>query len=282
MQLTISKNELISFLKHFFTLTGIRIVIFDLQFNELISYPEKFSAICERLKASPEGRKRCRACDLHAQNEIQNSKEPYLIYTCHAGLIDSIAPILQDNKIVGYMMCGQCAPSAISIDDAWAAAVSRCSSYLDIRDLKDTFYALPRPTHEQLHASVQIMTACALYIVSKNLINAKQNEQLISIQTYIQENLADDLSAQTICEKLLIPRNQLFKMIKNETGQTLGQYIRTMRLEYAKSLLASTQYPIAKIAEMCGINDYNYFSRIFKNHFKISPSQFVAQHAPKP
>ena len=55
---------------------------------------------------------------------------------------------------------------------------------------------------------------------------------------------------------------------------TLGQYIQYCRLEYAKKLLKNTEDTIAQISEQCGISDFNYFSRLFKRQYGVSPREY--------
>ena len=57
--------------------------------------------------------------------------------------------------------------------------------------------------------------------------------------------------------------------------KTLGispkQYLIKIKIEKAIELLENTELPIARIAELVGIADCNYFSRIFKKHTSHSP-----------
>lgn len=52
------------------------------------------------------------------------------------------------------------------------------------------------------------------------------------------------------------------------------QYIRSMRIFYAKSLLQSSDMSIAEVAEMVGIKSASHFSKIFENEVGESPSKF--------
>lgn len=70
MALTIETEKLIGFLQHFYTITGLRISLFDLDFNELISVGEP-NEICYRIKESSQGAQRCRECDISAQLYIK-------------------------------------------------------------------------------------------------------------------------------------------------------------------------------------------------------------------
>lgn len=114
MALTIETEKLIGFLQHFYTITGLRISLFDLDFNELISVGEP-NEICYRIKESSQGAQRCRECDISAQLYIKESNDENYIYNCHCGLVDAIAPITDDDMIIGYMMVGQCLSKDITI-----------------------------------------------------------------------------------------------------------------------------------------------------------------------
>jgi AraC-like DNA-binding protein len=55
---------------------------------------------------------------------------------------------------------------------------------------------------------------------------------------------------------------------------TLTDYINTKRLQRAVSLLRSSGNSIQEVAEQCGFLDMNYFSRLFKRYYGISPREF--------
>ncbi|MBD9009716.1 MAG: AraC family transcriptional regulator [Clostridiales bacterium] len=51
----------------------------------------------------------------------------------------------------------------------------------------------------------------------------------------------------------------------------VAEYIRKKRLEYACSMLKSGELSVAEVSEKAGFSDYNYFSRLFKKHYGVSP-----------
>ncbi|WP_066686574.1 PocR ligand-binding domain-containing protein [Christensenella intestinihominis] len=274
MSLTLETENLRGFLQHFNTITGLRIALFDLDFNELLSCPEQPNPICARIKESDAGRERCRRCDLAAQLYIKEKPENNHIYFCHAGLVDGIAPITDERQIIGYMMIGQCLSCDVSIEDSWQNTVRLCSGFTDISDLRDQFFATPQLTHEQIRACAYLTNACASYVRLKNYVRLRQNDVFTTASKYIERNLPGDLSSDHLSASLLIPRNALFKAVKDETGMTLGQYILHRRLKYAKYLLKNTKCTIAQAAEKCGISDFNYFSRLFKKQYGVSPREY--------
>lgn len=57
-------------------------------------------------------------------------------------------------------------------------------------------------------------------------------------------------------------------------GINIVQYIRSMRIFYAKSLLQSSDMSIAEVAEKVGVKSASHFSKIFENEVGESPSKF--------
>jgi two-component system response regulator YesN len=96
-----------------------------------------------------------------------------------------------------------------------------------------------------------------------------------SIKTYISENYGSiDLSIMAISDHVKLSSSYVCTLFKSETGITLNQYITEYRLGRAKELLSDPRMRIADIAEAVGYSDSNYFSKIFRKSFGLSPSEF--------
>ena len=52
------------------------------------------------------------------------------------------------------------------------------------------------------------------------------------------------------------------------------EHIKDLRIEKAKNLLKSTDKSITEIAALCGIPDYNYFTKVFKSETNETPSKY--------
>ena len=61
-------------------------------------------------------------------------------------------------------------------------------------------------------------------------------------------------------------------------GVSPKQYILSARMRWAKTMLKSTDDSITEIAENCGFDNVYYFSRAFRNHQGVSPSQYRNSH----
>ena len=70
------------------------------------------------------------------------------------------------------------------------------------------------------------------------------------------------------------PMHLMEKEFRKETGLTIKQYHRKMRLHRATVLLQETDLPVNQIAIQTGFLDQNYFARQFKLHYHCSPSEY--------
>lgn len=104
----------------------------------------------------------------------------------------------------------------------------------------------------------------------------KYDKQIEKILKYINNNLSENLSTETLSQKFYISKYYLMHKFKKETGYTLHNYVNQKRLLMAKDLISSGEQ-ITKVYLLCGFNDYTCFLRSFKNLFKKSPSEFSSK-----
>lgn len=105
--------------------------------------------------------------------------------------------------------------------------------------------------------------------------DAKKSKIYPSIQ-YIKENyLKKDFSLQTAAEKAHISDTYFRKLFNLEFGTSPKKYVISRRIKHATSLIISGYYSLSEISEMCGYDDYKYFSVEFKKITGVSPSKYV-------
>lgn len=94
------------------------------------------------------------------------------------------------------------------------------------------------------------------------------------VKALIQNNLQDDISVKGIAEKLGVSMYYMCHLFKQETGITIIDYKKEMRIIKAKNLLVNTDKKITDIAQECGFGGDSYFGKVFAEHELVSPSQY--------
>ena len=82
------------------------------------------------------------------------------------------------------------------------------------------------------------------------------------------------LNSDKIAEKMCMSKSQLNRKVRVITGGNTTTYILHVRMEKSKRMLSSNDLPIGDIAMQCGFEDAGYFSRVFKQTFGMTPSQY--------
>ena len=100
------------------------------------------------------------------------------------------------------------------------------------------------------------------------------DSQIEELLRYINHNLTEDLSIETLARKYYLSKYHMMRKFKEETGYTVHNYIISKRLLLARTKI-SEGTPILKAAQLSGFSDYTTFSRAYKKQFGTAPSQTI-------
>ena len=121
-----------------------------------------------------------------------------------------------------------------------------------------------------------------IFRVLREYVGAMQDQEkdnsnyyIDRIKEYIGINYHEALTVQNLSDYVHLSPNYLGKMFYLHTGEYLKDYINTVRMENAGRLLLTRQYQVSEVAEMVGIADQRYFSRVFKKTFGCSPTEYI-------
>ena len=107
-----------------------------------------------------------------------------------------------------------------------------------------------------------------------NVKKAEENPIIKKVCDYVDKNLSQDISLEQAADMAGVSSFYLSKLFKEEKGETFINFISDKRLEKARQLLAETDLSIKEITAEVGYNDQNYFSRIFKTKYGLSPKEY--------
>lgn len=112
-------------------------------------------------------------------------------------------------------------------------------------------------------------------VVAVQSVKAQQENPIITkVCDYVEQNMEKDISLEQVAEFAGVSSFYLSKLFKEEKGVTFINFLTDCRLDKAQKLLKDNSISIKEITAVVGYNDQNYFSRLFKNKFGISPTEF--------
>ena len=91
---------------------------------------------------------------------------------------------------------------------------------------------------------------------------------------YMERNYNTEISLDEVAKYVGVSPQHFSKIFKLETGTNYVDWITELRMEQAKQYLTEGRRTIKEICYLVGYKDPNYFSRIFKKKFGISPSDY--------
>lgn len=97
------------------------------------------------------------------------------------------------------------------------------------------------------------------------------------VQEMVTADSGHDLSVKTIADRVFLHPVYLSKIYKSETGEGLGDYIIRKRMERALYLLKHTNKKIYEITAELGYQNPQYFSKMFRKHYGMTPNEYRDQ-----
>jgi two-component system response regulator YesN len=102
----------------------------------------------------------------------------------------------------------------------------------------------------------------------------KNSKLLGDALSYIREHFNENLSLESVSQKIFISPYYLSHLFKEELGVTFLEYLTRIRIEEAKRLLKDRNVTINAISSDVGYDDPGYFSKVFKKNTGLSPNQY--------
>lgn len=254
--LQLNTSSLHSVMRDFYTLTKIRIVIFDAEFQEVLAYPAEKEGFCAILRQDPHGDAACRISDKNGCLKCAKTKD-LVFYKCHAGLTEAVVPIFDKNGVLAYVMFGQIVPQ-----ESDSATIARIKNAYPV--FSEEVDRIPVKSVDELNAAATILQAITNYVITNRWVTPGKSEFIRQIDQYIEDHLSQSITMEEICKAFRIGRTRLYELSMDYLGCGLSEYIRKQRIHHAQRMLKDTNLPITDIAYTVGFYDYNHFSRIFK------------------
>ena len=94
------------------------------------------------------------------------------------------------------------------------------------------------------------------------------------IAAYVEQYCASEITSENIEQQFYISFDHANRVFQKVMGCTIVKYRNAVRIQYAKAKLRATNMPIKEIAIELGFDNVHYFSRVFKQHEGLSPTDY--------
>lgn len=105
--------------------------------------------------------------------------------------------------------------------------------------------------------------------------NEKKSTAVQRLLEYIKSNPESDLSGEALSKIFSYHKNHINKLIKQKTGKSLGEYVRHVKIEYAKLLLSEGCYSLTDVFFKLGYYDYSHFYKAFCLETGMTPMEYL-------
>lgn len=115
-----------------------------------------------------------------------------------------------------------------------------------------------------------------LKLIQNRCQNAQEHgdKLIFQLAAWLSNHLAEDISLQSIADEFHLNSSYISQLFKNELGMKYHDYLTKLRMDKAKTLLATTGKSVSEIAGEVGFRDYRVFTKVFKSVEGESPSVF--------
>lgn len=134
--------------------------------------------------------------------------------------------------------------------------------------------ALDRITNLQYHMVLEFAQR-----VERIRFGGQPTQLTIAVANYIQHHLSEPIRAEEMAKELYMSRPYLSAKFKEETGETLTDFILKEKTEEAKRLLRYSDKTATAIGSYLGFSSLGHFSRVFRKYTGRSPAEYREKYA---
>lgn len=97
---------------------------------------------------------------------------------------------------------------------------------------------------------------------------------IANVRAFIDQNFTGKISLDAVANQFNVNKSYLLRLFKQNTGLTVNNYIQQKRILMAKNELRFTNKTLDVIAQECGLEEANYFIRMFKKIEGLTPGVY--------
>jgi transcriptional regulator GlxA family with amidase domain len=105
-------------------------------------------------------------------------------------------------------------------------------------------------------------------------VELRQDGAVAAALTWIEANFREPIRVEEAARRVFLSPDRFTEVFQTEMGRTPREYIRHLRLEYARKLLLTTDLPISEVGQEAGFGEPGYFARAFRQSAGVTPREY--------
>ena len=272
-------DEIDNYIKHLVSKYGLYISMHPqvqegvIMHSKLRIYNIHQNSYCVFLKSIDGVQRECINCQKKVAEKCQTGS---FCGVCYAGVMEYVYPISQGETVIGFIsVSGYSTHNALQYHRLLSDKFG-----INLELLKDMYQTLNStlPPKQQIDTLINPLQRMLELAYLKAPVEAKIQDFHYKVLSFIKEHHTETLTSEDICKHFSCSRSYLSHLFKKNCGMSIREYINTLRIEDAKTLLVCSRLNITEISIVLGFGDSNYFSKIFKKAVGMSPGRYRKEH----
>ena len=243
---------------------------------------------CDNMKKTPKLYDSCYNNTLRLERYLRAKKrEPY-IASCYCGIYDLIYPVYyKDTLIAAVCLYGfnyNYDKTIEKFNRVLGNSVRR-DRWLELLDQSIGIFDAKTADWESIKIQIGVIAEhiCMTYlllvekeIIVENAVYARKESHLWTfskVLDYIQQHYTEQITLDQVCEYSQVSKSYVSHAFRQFSGTNFKHYLNRLRITKAQELLKK-DLTIKDVALTCGYIDPNYFSVVFKQFTKMTPSEY--------
>lgn len=243
---------------------------------ELIRYNFHLNPYCRFVKTVTENWETCvkKQCQV-----FEKCNEGEFFGVCHAGVGEYVYPITVNGCTVGFISVGGYKGTNEEEVQKKAAhfAFKNGIDGKKVAALRDEFLLSAVPSKKDIDTVIHpLLCMLEAYLQKKQTLTDKAGDNTLytRLLQYVTEHHNTRLTMEELSRKMHCSVSTLSHLFKKESGMSLSDYVKKLRLEEAKWLLRQSEDTIMEISDCLGFCNPAYFSAVFKETYGVSPKTY--------
>ncbi|TDG00782.1 helix-turn-helix domain-containing protein [Paenibacillus piri] len=148
--------------------------------------------------------------------------------------------------------------------DASAVFGNETDPYRELLD-QNSMDKISRWFHQLIHLTT-------VYIEKE--MKVKGNQHITKVVDILEREYSQDISLNSVAEQLNLNPAYISRLFKQITGQPFVDYLKRVRIEKSKELLAQSDLKINEIGKQVGYGNSYYFIKVFKEMIGLTPGEY--------